>query len=142
MNKMRKFFMFFLAVVLVGCAGWEIADNALSQALVRIVASNFGYFVATEHPDDNDSVKSVWAFMRSGTASPEDLGEFFAAWQKERPLLVMNMVNLLQTMGAVIADDAVNIMPIPDGLWNAAEEAYQTGWTMGLKGGEPIELNS
>jgi hypothetical protein len=139
MNKMRKFLMVFLAIVLVGCAGWDLADNALNQALVRTAASNFGYFVATEHPDDNDSVKIVWGFMRSGTASPEDLGEFFSAWKEERPLLVMNLVNLLQTMGAVISDDAVNIMPIPDGLWTAAEEAYQTGWAMGFKGGEPIE---
>lgn len=126
----------FLAIILifgmVGCAGLQLQDTEyLAKVAIHAASSNLGYWVATEQPQLHGGISASYWFLRSGQVPPEDLAKALQEVRDKKPLLALNLTNVLRAMGAVFTADGILIDKIPEAYWLEAEIGYKTGFVMG-----------
>lgn len=140
---MKIFALLFVLMAVMAafaCSGLQLQDKEpWVKVAIHAAASNLGYWVATEQPQLNDAIRAGYLAIRSGQVPPEELAKALAEIKAQKPLLALNIANVLRAMGAVFESTGIITDNIPVAYWDEAEIGYRTGRAMGMQEMEEMD---
>lgn len=143
--KKKLTLLFVTLVMLIGCNGMQVSQNAAMLTAIELGGYNLGYYVGKSKTDADDiAIANAYQLARTGTLSPAELAAAFAKFKIENAQLAGSLLIVMRNMGASFdtGGGLVSLSGIPVEYWDRAAAGYAAGYEFGKIGQKSIRVSA